>query len=233
MSVYEDLTKAIEQTFVAKFPRQKLATFGITIIDYYVVTEPLYTATDFAKKDLESVVRKGKVIAQKPTIITPTYALNLDGFSDGAYDYMRHISRVYGPNSPAVMYEYKNQPISLEIVGGIPTEIAHRISEDLIDHKNDLSVVIVGVDEFWDASLMKFIYEFTGSSLEYNAREMRGQGFLDPQKEVGGIPKVVLDQIEEMFKSVQKGGSPHILKTELDKWGVYKFYEDRFLSLFK
>jgi len=36
-----------------------------------------------------------------------------------------------------------------------------------------------------------------------------------------------------MFKSVSVGGSVEILKKELEKWGVYQFYEDRFLGLFK
>ena len=74
MSDYEDIIKAIEQTFVARFPRQNLTTFGITTIDYYVITEPIYTVLDSSKKNLESVVRKGKVIVEKPTLITPTYA---------------------------------------------------------------------------------------------------------------------------------------------------------------
>ena len=88
MSRYEDVSKAIEQTFVAKFPKQNLATFGITAIDYFIVTAPIYTAFDSTKKDLEAVVRKGKVVAGKPTLITPTCALHLQGFSDDAYDYM-------------------------------------------------------------------------------------------------------------------------------------------------
>ena len=56
---------------------------------------------------------------------------------------------------------------------------------------------------------------------------------MDPQSAAGGLPKAAVNQIEEMFKSVQMGGSPDMLKTELDKWGVYRYYEDRFLSLFR
>ena len=58
--------KAVEQTYVVKFPKQHLATFGATNINYYVVTEPIYTAIDSGKKDLEGVIRKGRVIAEKP-----------------------------------------------------------------------------------------------------------------------------------------------------------------------
>ena len=80
---------------------------------------------------------------------------------------------------------------------------------------------------------MKFIYEFTASSASFNAREMKSRGLMDPQSFAGGLPRAAVNQIEEMFRSVQMGGSPDMLKTELDKWGVYSHYEDRFLSLFR
>ena len=173
------------------------------------------------------------MIAEQPSLITPTYALNLKGFSDDAYEYMRHVSQSYGANSPGILYQYRNEAENLEILSGIPAEVGNRISTDLKEKKNDLSVVIVGVDEFWDVALMKFIYEFTASSASYNAKEMRTRGLMEPKSSAGGIPQAAVNQIEEMFKSVKMGGSPEMLKTELDKWGVFEFYQDRFLNLFR
>ena len=233
MNSSADWYKAIEQTYIVKYPKQHLATFGITSIEYFVVTEPLYTAIDPQKKELEGVVRKGKVRAEQPTLITPTYAMNLNGFSDEAYKYFSQAARLYGANSPGIMYQYNNEPENLEILSGNPNEIAHRISKELRDKKNDLSVVISGVDEFWDVALLKFIYEFTASSVSFNSREMRGAGLMEPQSSAGGVPAAAANQIEEMFKSVKNGGSANTLKNELDKWGVYPYYEDRFLNLFR
>ena len=233
MNSSADWYKAIEQTYIVKYPKQHLATFGITNIEYIVVTEPLDTAFDPQKKELEGVVRKGKVRAEQPTLITPTYAMNLNGFSDEAYKYFSQVARLYGANSPGIMYQYNNEPENLEILSGNPNEIAHRISKELRDKKNDLSVVISGVDEFWDVALLKFIYEFTASSVSFNSREMRGAGLMEPQNSAGGVPAAAANQIEEMFKSVKKGGSAETLKNELDKWGVYPYYEDRFLNLFR
>ncbi len=233
MNSSADWYKAIEQTYIVKYPKQLLATFGITSIEYFVVTEPLYTAIDPQKKELEGVVRKGKVRAEQPTLITPTYAMNLNGFSDEAYKYFSQVARLYGANSPGIMYQYNNEPENLEILSGNPNEIAHRISKELRDKKNDLSVVISGVDEFWDVALLKFIYEFTASSVSFNSREMRGAGLMEPQSSAGGVPAAAANQIEEMFKSVKNGGSANTLKNELDKWGVYPYYEDRFLNLFR
>ena len=228
-----DWNKAIEQTYVVKFPQQHLATFGITEIDYFIVTEPVYTAFNPSKQQLEGVLRTGKVKANQPHVITPNYALNISGFSKSAYEYMESISCEYGPNSPAIMYQYSNDPGNLEILNGIPTEIAQRISKDLSDRNNHLSVVIVGVDEFWDVALLKFIYEYTAASISFNSQEIRSAGLLDPIEKYGNLPVAVVNQIEEMFKSVSVGGSVEILKKELEKWGVYQFYEDRFLGLFK
>ena len=233
MSSSSDWYKAIEQTDVVKYPKQHLATFGITRIEYFVVTEPLYTAIDSQKKELEGVVRRGKVKAEQPKLVTPTYSMNLNGFSDEAYKYFNQVAHLYGANSPGIMYQYNNEPENLEILSGSPNEIAHRISKELRDKKNDLSVVISGVDEFWDVALLKFIYEFTASSVSFNSREMRGAGLMEPQSFAGGVPAAAANQIEEMFKSVKKGGSAETLKNELDKWGVYRYYEDRFLNLFR
>jgi uncharacterized protein len=48
------------------------------------------------------------------------------------------------------------------------------------------------------------------------------------------IPKFVMDRIEKMFGIAEKDKSKaQSLKDELDKWGLYKLYEDRFLDLFE
>ena len=113
-----DWMRAIEQTWVVRFPKQHLATFGSTNISYYVVTEPIYRENDDAKH--EGVVRTGRVRADRPTVVTPTYALNLSGFSPEAYDYFNEISRESGPNSPGILYQYKNEAGEMDIVGGTP-----------------------------------------------------------------------------------------------------------------
>lgn len=222
--------KAVEQTFVVKFPKQHLSTFGITNISYYVVTEPVFAEKDGPK---EGVVRSGRVVAQKPTIVTPTYAMHLEGFSSEAYDYFAEVAQRAGPNSPGILYQYKNEEGSIDIVSGVPQEIAHRIRDDLDSRNENMSVVIVGVDELWDVSLLKFIYEFTSSSASANARELSNQGLLTPQSSLNGAPRVAVDQIEQLFSEVKQGRDPEDLKLELDRWGLFSFYQDRFLALFR
>ena len=223
--------RAVEQTWVVRFPRQHLATFGSTNINYYVVTEPIYRGLSSDRE--EGVVRTGRVIAQRPTIITPTYGLNLHGFSPEAYEYLRYAFHKYGPNSPGILYQYKNEAEKVDIVGGIPSEIAHRISDDLESRKENMSVVMVGVDELWDVALLKFMYEFTSFSAAQNVKEFQTRGLLDPEPRHGGAPRAAVRQIEALFRQAERGEDHEVLKRELDRWGLFEYYEDRFLNLFR
>ncbi len=226
-----DWRRAVEQTWVVRFPKQRLATFGSTNVAYYVVTEPIYQELDPGKE--EGVVRTGRVIAQRPTVVTPTYAMNLQGFSAEAYEYFRHIAGESGPNSAGILYQYKNEAGKMDIVSGVPREIAHKISDDLDERKEDLSLVMVGVDELWDVALLKFIYEFTSSSVAGNVQDFQSRGLLEPRPDFGGVPQVAVQQIDRLFREAEQGGSAEALKQELDRWGLFEFYQDRFLALFR
>ena len=221
----------MEQTWVVRFPKQRLATFGSTNVAYYVVTEPIYQELNAGKQ--EGVVRTGRVIAERPVVVTPTYAGNLQGFSQDAYEYFRHVSVQAGPNSPGILYQYRNEASKTDIVSGVPSEIAHRISDDLDRREENLSVVMVGVDELWDVALLRFIYEFTSSSSPGNIQDFQSRGLLDPQDQFGGVPRAAIRKIDTMFREVEHGANPDILKAELDRWGLFEFYQDRFLSLFR
>lgn len=48
------------------------------------------------------------------------------------------------------------------------------------------------------------------------------------------IPKKILDRIEGLFEEAKKDKRiAHRLKEELDRWNLFKLYEDRFLDLFR
>ena len=231
MESERDWRRAIEQTRVIRFPRQRLATFGTTNISYYVVTEPIYQ--ELEPNNQEGVVREGRVVAQRPAVVTPTFALNLQGFSPEAYEYLRETAREYGANSPGILYQYRNDFGKMDIVTGDAGEIARRISGDLDRRDENMSVVMVGVDELWDVALLKFMYEFTSSSVAGNVQEFQSRGMLEPQPSFGGVPGAAVQQIDRLFRDAERGGSVGELKRELDRWGLFDYYEDRFLALFR
>ena len=76
----------------------------------------------------------------------------------------------------------------------------------------------------------------TSSSASQNVQEFKSSGLLEPQPGMNGIPRAATREIEGLFVEIESGspiGNPDILKRELDRWGLFDFYEDRFLSLFR
>jgi len=79
---------------------------------------------------------------------------------------------------------------------------------------------------------MKFIYEVTKSSLKNNLMQMGSKGLLDI--DASGVPADARVRIEELFTQVSRGElEPSELKEELDHWGLFDEYEDRFFKIFK
>ena len=225
----ETIRQVAESTAVLRPPRQALATFGTTAISYYLVTEPVYA--ELVGQTQETVVRHGRVTAERPQIVTPHYLLSLfRGFEHGD-EYASYLAETYGPNSPGLMYSYRNELQETSIVSDPLSVVAQRLMDDLEKQGERLAAVIRGVDYLWDVSLMKFIFELTASSLGSNVAELARSGLLDME---GGLPRAARMRIEALFAAVMRGETnPNELKGELDRWGVFKEYEDRFLDLFR
>jgi len=226
----ERIAYAISHTEVLRPPRQTLATFGTTVIRYYVVTEPAYA--EITGEASDTVVREGTVTAQRPRVVTPYYMLNLEGFSPEARRYFQMEAERHGPHAPGLLYGYRNEPGELTIVSGDLKTVAQRIIQDLDRRGESLATVIKGLDEMWDVSLIKFIYELTSRSLLSNLREMQAHRLLE--MDANGVPRDARERIERMFQEVRRGNlDPSVLKRELDSWDLFPEYEDRFLSLFR
>ncbi len=231
MSSYEErIEYAVSHTEVLRSPRQTLATFGTTNIYYYLVTEPLYR--ELVGGEDETVVREGRVLAERPRVVTPSYLVNVEGFSEHAKKYLEMIIRERGPNAPGLFYGYKNEPREMSIVSSDMNSVVRKLEEKIDKEGDPLATIIKGVDELWDVSLLKFIFDMTRYSLGSNVLELGRRGLLDTDS--SGIPLDARMSIERLFALVKKGDlDPSALKMELDRWGLFEEYEDRFLWLFR
>ncbi len=220
----------VEHTSVVRSPKQKLATFGVTRLTYFLLTEPVYQ--EIIDAGQETVVRRGRVQAERPRLVTPYYLGNLfRGFEHGT-EYADYLRRRMGPAQSGLLYQYSNEVHDTSIISNPLEEVMANVSQSVDKESDPLTAIIRGVDEMWDVSLMKFIHDFTGSSLRNNVSEMAARGLLDMDR--SGVPMEARLRIEEMFSLVKKGElTPSDLKLELDRWGIFADYEDRFLSLFK
>lgn len=224
------IQRAIENTELIRSPKQKLATFGVTDIYYYLLTKPLYS--ELADNIDETVVREGRIIAERPKIVTPHYLLSLfQGFEHGQ-EYADYILRNYGPNEPGLLYRYRNEPAEMNISSSPMESVVQNISRKIDEENNPLAAIIKGIDELWDISLMKFIHDLTRRSLSSNVMELGMRGLLD--MDPNGIPRHTRVQIEHLFaEAMYEKAKVHELEAELLRWGLFHEYEDRFLDLFR
>ena len=222
MEIDKKIQHAIEHTEVVRSPEQTLSTFGTTNIYYYLVTE-LMEGTN--------VVREGRVIAAKPKIVTPSYLIKLEGFSQQARRFLETLAE-QSPHEPGIFYSYKNEPKEMNIVSEPMKEVVDKINQRIDSQNNPLSAIIKGIEELWDVSLLKFTYELTRSSVYSNVSELERSGLLHIDR--AGVPRDARNHIEDLFDKTRRDLSwAPILVTELRQWGLFYEYQDRFLSLFK
>jgi len=222
MNMDERIRYAVEHTELIRPPQQHLATFGATALKYYVVT---------GLAENLSVVRDGKVIAERPRIVTPSYLVKLEGFSEESRKYLSIMARER-PDEPGVFYRYKNQPKEMNVVSESLRGVISKLNAQLEEEHDPLSTIIKGVEELWDVSLLTFIYHLTSRSLHTNIAEFRHRGFLDI--DASGVPKDARIHIEELFAQVRKDTprAPELV-AELNRWGLFPEYQDRFFALFQ
>lgn len=229
MEIDERIRQAVEHTRILRAPKQSLYTFGTTSIYYYLLTEPVYS--ELTKDSAETVIREGRVIAERPKIVTPYYLSRLEGFSSEAKRYLTTLVAEYGADIRGLYYTYKNEPKELNIVSDNWLSVVDKLNAEIDRRSDPLAAIIKGEDALWDVSLMKFIHEVTRSSVPDNLRQLNNQGLLNSDAD-GPLDARI--RIDELFQKVAKGeGEPEELKEELERWGLFEEYQDRFFSIFK
>jgi len=238
----ERIRYAFEHTEILRRPKQLISTFGSSVIHYYVLTEPVYS--EFTKDNLETVVREGKVSWYQPKLLTPTYMFRIEGFSREAKNAFETLASQY-PDLAGILYKFKvNKELDeMNFVSGPLLTVAENINNEIDKKKDSLCTVIKGVAGLWDVSLSKFILDMMVRSV-YSAQipDFTSRGFLGINqigqttitKDRHGVPVAARKEIEKLFKLVKKGKlEPIKLKEELDNWGLFEHYQDRFFNLFK
>jgi hypothetical protein len=222
MELDRKIQQAIEQTKVLRSPEQNLATFGSTNIYYYLITELM---------EKVNIVREGRVIAAKPKIVTPTYLINLEGFSGQARRFIE-LMESQNPYAPGIFYAYKNEPKEMNIVSEPLEQIVYTINQQIDSQRDPLQAIINGYEDLWDVSLIKFTYELTSRSLHKNIAEFQQYGMFQIDEQ--GVPQHARDYIEELLRKAKDDASyASELVAELKRWNLFTEYQDRFLSLFR
>lgn len=233
----------LRKTEILREPDELISTTKKTTLKFYVLAEPAYLEV-FKNEGPETKIRQGKISWEKPRLTTPSYLLDMEGFSSEAKEALKILARQYS-DLAGIIYKMKYRKEEAEEIT-VPYKIMEtfrRLENKIEDENERFSVVIKGIDELWDVSLMKYIQKLIlksviESQIPYYENKgylrMDERGFAAVTRNLEGLPIVVQNEIEEMFEEV-KGGNldPSVLKRELDSWGVFRSYEDRFFDLFR
>jgi hypothetical protein len=213
-----DFWYAVNNTEVLELPRNRLETFGSTLIHYHLVTE-LMDAVGQVR------IREGRIQAFRPEILTPQSFLESplqDGFREGPSDDFVRWLREHEAELTLLKYGFKirQETTTESLVHDSVENVVERVRADLKSREDPLAALVLGVDEPWEVCLLKLLFEVVRRSAPGNARDLRAD------------PDGSRHEIERAFR--RAGGDRAQLAplaALLNRLGKFKDYEDRFFAL--
>ena len=213
-----DFWYAVNNTEVLELPRNRLETFGSTLINYRLVTE-LMDAVGQVR------VREGRIQSFRPEILTPGAFVEsplADGFRSGpAEDFIRWL-REHESELVLLKYGFKirQETTTESIVHDSIENVLERVRDDLKSKADPLAALVRGVDEPWEVCLLKMLFEVVRRSAPGNARDLRAD------------PDGSRHEIELAFRRAANDRAQLApLAQLLTRLGRFKDYEDRFFAL--
>ena len=226
MASREEIEYASRLTEIVLTPENKLATFGATVVKYHVVTELLDSVGRVR-------IREGSFHVERPRLITPRFYANrlVENFGEEAREYADHFaSSQEGVRILQYGLRFRKEEQSETIVPGHLKEVADQIAADLKQRDDKFAGVIIGVDDLWEVSLVRFGIELIGASAPRNIRDLADRGLLEGTE--NDVPVAIRDEIEQDFQEADGDRDKiHALGNKLRKYGLLEEYEDRFFNL--
>jgi len=219
----ESIWYAVRQTHVILPPRQTIETFGATTIKYHLVSELMDEVNKVR-------VREGRAHSERPMIISPhQYAdMLLDGFGSKANEYADTL-RQQGDLVTILQYglRFRKEAITESFVNDSIQSVADRVKQEVVSSKDPLSAVVVGADELWEVSLIKFLLDYVQHSIPGNVRALQQSGHIPTHDSR-------IRDVEKAFQEAERDSSRiNDLGVKLQKYGLFEQYEDRFYALIR
>ncbi|HNA60860.1 MAG TPA: hypothetical protein PLT11_07365, partial [Elusimicrobiota bacterium] len=218
------LWEAMREIRVLRFPRHRLATFGQSEISYQLVTS-------VSTQPARSTLRTGKVIAERPQILTPdAFVQRFKDFGEDSSAYERFLKDHFSDSLRGLEYNFRNILETTEPHHTDARELARNIRKDLDDRNAARAAVILGPESGWGFALMKFILEETSQSFAVNVRELDERGLFNPPDAEERRRR----EIEILLRRAES--DPSLVKPLADllnRHGLFNDYQDAFFRLVK
>lgn len=170
----ENFEYAIENTQVILAPEQKIATFGNTSFNFYLISE-LMDRVDQVR------VRNGKIHAERPQIMTPEHysRLLLEGFGEKAQHYVDQLrERLHNIAVLRYGFQFRKTDVTEETLRDSVDAVIVRTKRHVENAKEPLSAIIQGVDDAWEVCLLKFTIDMIERSAGGNIGDFRKRGLI-------------------------------------------------------
>lgn len=169
-----DFQYALENTKVLHEPDRRIDTFGSTQFEFQMVSELMDAAN-------QTRVREGRIMAEKPLIVKPNQVdeWNFEGFGEEGEAFGQWV-RQHLTNLAILKYgfNFKRGEVSEEIVHEPLALVTDRLKEDQRVSGNPMRVIIQGVDDTWEISLLRFTFEMIEKSHNINIFDFKRRGLL-------------------------------------------------------
>jgi hypothetical protein len=179
MGLQDSWEKALKNTEIIRARVQSLLTHSATNLSYIFLSESSINMGD-------TVVRKGEVVVDKPSLVLPYASPQFEGFD---FEKDLHINEnilmnfllVRGVTFPSL--SYNNKTYSVDIYeGGLKKAIQHNL-EKLQRQEDVLTGLITGSEDCWQFSILIFVCTQVARSAETDVKklleELKRRGRLD------------------------------------------------------
>ncbi|MBI3011083.1 MAG: hypothetical protein HYY58_01130, partial [Candidatus Omnitrophica bacterium] len=153
MDIQELWDKARKQTEVLRMQLQDLATFQATVVPYIFLAESSVNPGD-------SIVRKGQVLIERPSIVLPGFSPQFEGFE---FESDLHVSDntvatfllVRGIQFPSL--KYRHQISSLDVFEDSLQKAIGHYTKQLTLAEDIKTGLVVGPEDAWQLSLLLLV----------------------------------------------------------------------------
>jgi len=212
-----DFWYALANTEVVLAPRSRLETFGTTLLDFSLLTEPMDVAG-------RTRVREGRIEAARPEILSlSSVAENaLEGFASDAarafFDWMR----AHESDLAVLRYGFRIRlsEVSTEELAEPLPEVLERVLARRRAGEGAMNAVVTGVEEPWEVCLLALLFKVVRESAPRNAMLLRRD------------PDGSRHAVEAAFRRAARDRSalPELAELLREK-NLFDEYEDRFFGL--
>ena len=168
MNIQETWERALKTTEITRPRVQPLQTFDVTLLPYIFLAESQINTGD-------TVVRKGQIRVEKPSIMLPMNMPQFEGFEfeEGLQmneDLLKSFFLVRGVSFPSM--KYNNKTDTLDVFEGRLTKAREWFGNRLAREEDVNTGLIIGSEEIWQFSVLVFICDQVAKSADGDFRKL-------------------------------------------------------------